>query len=101
MADLFPDGFIWMPFCPDLDQAIVEFRYTSPKAMADLLPDGFIWTSFCPDLDQAISNTDTLSKNYSRFASRWLYFDTFLSRSGSGHFELRYTFPKLIKLLYS
>ena len=21
MADLLPDGFIWMPFCPDLDQA--------------------------------------------------------------------------------
>ena len=22
MADLLPDGFIWTPFCPDLDRAI-------------------------------------------------------------------------------
>ena len=28
MADLLPDGFIWTPFCPDLDQAIFEHRYT-------------------------------------------------------------------------
>ena len=31
MADLFPNGFIWTPFCPDLDQAIFEPRYTFPK----------------------------------------------------------------------
>ena len=28
MADLFPDGFIWTPFCPDLDQPIFEPMYT-------------------------------------------------------------------------
>ena len=27
MADLFPNGFIWTPLCPDLDQALREPRY--------------------------------------------------------------------------
>ena len=31
MAELLPVGFIWIPFCPDLDQAIFEPRYTLPK----------------------------------------------------------------------
>ena len=31
IADLFPDGFIWTPFRPDLDQAIFEPRDTIPK----------------------------------------------------------------------
>ena len=31
MADLLPDGFIWTPFCPDLDQAIFEPMYTFKK----------------------------------------------------------------------
>ena len=30
-ADLLPYGFIWIPFCPDLDQAIFAPRYTFPK----------------------------------------------------------------------
>ena len=28
MADLFPNGFIWSLFCPDLEEAICEPRYT-------------------------------------------------------------------------
>ena len=31
IADLFPDGFIWTPFSPDLDQATFEPRDTIPK----------------------------------------------------------------------
>ena len=31
MANLLPYGFLWTPFCPDLDQAILEPRYTFPK----------------------------------------------------------------------
>ena len=33
MADLLPDGFIWTPFSSDLDQAIFESTYTSPKPL--------------------------------------------------------------------
>ena len=31
MADLRQYGFIWTPFCADLDQSIFEDRYTPPK----------------------------------------------------------------------
>ena len=31
IADFFPDGFIWTPFNPDLDQAIFEPRDAIPK----------------------------------------------------------------------
>ena len=31
IAHLLPYGFIWTPFCPDLDQAIFEPRYALPK----------------------------------------------------------------------
>ena len=31
IADLFPDGFIWTPFRPDLDQAILGTRDTIPR----------------------------------------------------------------------
>ena len=33
IADLLPYGFIWTPFCPDLDQAIFKPRYTFPKLL--------------------------------------------------------------------
>ena len=53
MADVLPDGFIWTPFSPDLDQPFSMPGIPS-KAIADLLPYGFIWAPFCPDQDQAI-----------------------------------------------
>ena len=31
MADLLPDGFIWTPFCPDLNRATFEPGCTFPK----------------------------------------------------------------------
>ena len=31
MTDLLPDGFIWIPFCPDLNRATFEPRCTFPK----------------------------------------------------------------------
>ena len=34
VADLLPDGFIWTPFCPDLDQAIFEPMNTFQKLSA-------------------------------------------------------------------
>ena len=40
------------------------------------------------------SSPDTPSQNYGRFASRWLHLDTFLSRSGSGHFRAQIHLPK-------
>ena len=51
IADLFPDGFIWTPFRPDLDQAIFRQQTHYPKAMANVFPDGFIWIFFHRDLD--------------------------------------------------
>ena len=33
------------------------------------------------------SSPGTPSQSYGRFASKWLHLDTFLSRSGSGHFR--------------
>ena len=46
MADLFPNGFIWTPLCPDLDQAIGEPRYESnlPSGVPFWTPLGkFAW----------------------------------------------------------
>ena len=31
VADLLPYGFIWTPFCPDIDQAIFKPKYTFPN----------------------------------------------------------------------
>ena len=39
-------------------------------------------------------NPDTPSEGYGRFASRWLYLDTFLSRSRLSHFRTQIHLPK-------
>ena len=54
MADLLPDGFIWTPFCPDLDQAIFEPMYTLPKLWLICFQMASFGHLFRPDLDHAI-----------------------------------------------
>ena len=44
------------------------------------------------------SSPDTPSQSYCKFASKWLHFNTFLSRSGSDHFRAREPFPKLCQI---
>ena len=34
MAELFPNGFIWTPVCPDLDQALFVFEITAPNGLS-------------------------------------------------------------------
>ena len=46
------------------------------------------------------SNTDIPFQSHCGFASRWLHSETFLSRSGSSHFEPRYTFPKPLRICF-
>jgi len=53
IADLLPDGFIWKPFCPELDNSLSNSS-TPSQSYGKLHPDGFNLIRFCPDLDQSI-----------------------------------------------
>ena len=100
MADVLPYGFIWTPFYPDLDQAIFETRYAFPKLQQicfRMASFGYlsvqIWI-------KPFSNTGTPSQSYGKCASIWLHLDTFLSRSGSGHFQPQMHLPKAMAKLF-
>ena len=82
---LLPYGFMWTPFCPDLNQTIFEPGYTLPKLR-------LIWFHMASFGHISIqiwikprSNPGTPSQSYGRFASKWLHLDTFPSGSGSIH----------------
>ena len=61
-AYLFPDGFIWTPFCPDPDQAIFESTCTVQNHCR-FAPNRLIRRPCCPDLDEAVFEfRDTMQK---------------------------------------
>ena len=96
ITNLLPYGFIWTPFCPNIDQAIFEPRYTFPKPLqicSHMASFGHlsvqVWI-------RPFSNPDTPFQNCCRSASIWLHLDTFLSRYRSSHFQAQVHLPKSI-----
>ena len=86
MADSLPGGFIWTPFCPDLDQAIVESSCTFPKLWQMCSQMALFRHLSVQIWIKPFLNPDTPSKSHGKFDSRWLHFSTLLSRSGSSYF---------------
>ena len=75
LADLLPYGFIWTPFCPDPNQAIVQPMYALPKLwqicfhVASFLSVQIRITQF--------SSPSAPSQSYCKFDSIWLHLNTF------------------------
>ena len=94
LADLLPDGFIWTPFRPDLDQAILEPRYTFPKRWQICFQMASFGHLSVQIWIKPFSNPDTPSQSHCRFASRWLHVDAFLSDPDQTIFESGDASPK-------
>ena len=94
IADLLPDGFIWTPFLPDLDQAGLESRYTFPEPW----PICFRIASFghlsCQIWFKPFLSPDTPSQSHGRFASRLLHLDTLPPKTGSIHSGTQIHIPR-------
>ena len=85
ITKLLPNGFIWEPFCSDLDQSIFMPRYTAPTLWQICFQMASFGHLSVQIWIKPFSKPETPSQSHGRFASRWLHLDTFLSRSRSSH----------------
>ena len=94
IADLLPDGFIWIPFCQDMDQTIFETRDTIPRLWQICFQKALFGHLFVKIWIKSFQSLHTHPRNHIRFCTRWHHSDTLLSRSGSSHFRARRANPK-------